>query len=72
MSGSSLIPFHRVLISAGIVFCAGFAVWTFVAAAGSEGIGLWVLGSVFVALAGALSVYLWNLSRILGLGDDDR
>lgn len=67
MRGSSLIPFHRVLISAGILFCGGFGIWTFVAAADSDGLGLWVLGSVFVVLAVVLAVYLWNLNRILGI-----
>ncbi len=67
MSGSSLIPFHRVLISAGILFCGGFAIWTFAAAADSEGAGLWVLGGVFAVLAVVLAVYLWNLKRILGI-----
>lgn len=70
MSGSSLIPFHRVLISAGILFCAGFAVWTFIAATDADGSGLWVLGAIFVVLALVLSVYLWNLNRILGIDDD--
>ena len=69
MSGSSLIPFHRVLISAGILFCAGFGVWTWFAAADSDGVGLWILGGIFVALALVLAVYLWNLDRILGIGD---
>lgn len=70
MSGSSLIPFHRVLISAGILFCAGFGVWTFLAAAEADGSGLWVLGGIFVVLALILGVYLWNLNRILGIDDD--
>lgn len=70
MSKSSLIPFHRVLISAGILFCAGFAGWTFFEAADSDGIGLWALGGVFVVLALALSVYLWNLDRFLGIEKD--
>lgn len=72
MSRSSLIPFHRVLITAGIVFCAGFGVWTFVAASRArDGGWLWVLGSVFVVLAVALAVYLYNLNRILGLSEDE-
>lgn len=72
MSGSSLIPFHRVLIGAGILFCAGFGAWTLFAAADAGGTGLWALGGVFVFLAVVLAVYLWNLDRILGLDDRDR
>lgn len=67
---SSLIGFHRVLISAGILFCAGFAVWTFVVAS-REGAGwLWVVGGVFAVFAAGLAVYLWNLDRILGIEKD--
>lgn len=69
MNQSSLIQFHRVLIAAGIVFCAGFAAWTFVAAARDGGVERWLLGGVFVVLAAALAVYLWNLRRVLGYGD---
>lgn len=70
MSRSSLIPFHRVLISAGILFCGGFAVWTFVEASRSDGAGTWALGVVFAILAVALAIYLWNLSRFLGYRED--
>ena len=54
-----MIPFHRVLITAGIVFCAGFAVWS-----------LWreqiVLGIAFAALGVGLSYYLRHLRRFIG------
>ncbi len=67
MSGSSLVPFHRVLITAAILFCAGFGAWS-----------VWfdqprrpVLGVVFLALAVGLAVYLWNLRRVLGMRDED-
>ncbi|MGH7530191.1 MAG: hypothetical protein ACREMN_07390 [Gemmatimonadales bacterium] len=54
-----MIPFHRLLISAGIIFCFGFAVWS-----------LWrgsrVLGIGFLALAAGLGYYLRHLSRFLG------
>ncbi|CAN5281629.1 hypothetical protein BH18GEM1_BH18GEM1_02130 [soil metagenome] len=63
MTRSSLIPFHRVLISAGILFCAGFAVWSYLAA-------LPTLAVVFAILAAALGIYLWNLNRILGYRND--
>lgn len=69
MSQSSLIQFHRVLITAGILFCAGFAAWTFHAAARDGRPALWVLGSVFVLLAVGLGVYLRNLRRVLGYGE---
>ena len=72
MSGSSLIQFHRVLITAGILFCGGFAGWAFVAAARGDRFGLWILGAVFAVLALALVVYLWNLSRVLGYGGHGR
>ena len=70
MRGSSLIQFHRVLIASGIVFCGGFAAWAFVSASRTGGAGFWVLGSVFAVLAVGLAVYLWNLRRVLGYGDD--
>lgn len=70
MSRSSLIPFHRVLISAGILFCGGFAVWTFVEASRTGSAAAWAIGGVFAALALGLAVYLRNLSRFLGYGDD--
>lgn len=63
---SSLIRFHRVLISAGILFCGGFAVYTFVIASREEAGWLWVLGGVFAIFAVGLAVYLWNLRRFLG------
>ena len=66
MNGSSLIQFHRVLISAGILFCGGFAIWAFLAASRSDRGSFWLLGAVFAILAVALGVYLWNLRRILG------
>ena len=72
MAGSSLIPFHRVLIATGIVFCAGFAFWTFAVASREGGSGLWLLGAVFLVLAAALAYYLKNLTRFLGLGGPGR
>lgn len=71
MNRSSLIQFHRVLITAGILFCAGFAAWAFHAAASGHRPALWVLGAVFAILTVALGVYLWNLRRVLGYGDSD-
>ncbi|MGH7558815.1 MAG: hypothetical protein ACREMD_13745 [Gemmatimonadota bacterium] len=60
---SSLIGFHRVLITAGILFCGGFAVYTWMD-------GHAVLATVFGVLALALLVYLCNLSRVLGYRDE--
>lgn len=59
MKRSSLIAFHRVLISSAIAFCAGFAAWTWVE-------GDRFLAVIFAAFAIALGVYLRNLIRILG------
>jgi len=70
MSGSSLIPFHRVLITVGILFCLGYAGWSFLEASRSGGVTSWVLGGVFALLAVVLMVYLGNLSRLLGYRDD--
>ena len=54
-----MIPFHRVLITTGIVFCAGFALWS-----------LWrhqiVLGFGFAALGVGLTYYLRHLRRFIG------
>jgi membrane protein implicated in regulation of membrane protease activity len=63
---SSLIGFHRVLITAGILFCGGFAAWAFLTASRSGRVTFWLLGAVFAVLAVALAIYLWNLRRILG------
>lgn len=60
---SSLIGFHRVLITAGIVFCVGFATYVWYD-------GHVTLAIVFGILAGLLVAYLWNLSRVLGYRDE--
>lgn len=60
---SSLIGFHRVLITAGIVFCVGFATYAWYD-------GHVTLAIVFGILAGLLVAYLWNLSRVLGYRDE--
>lgn len=71
MAGSSLVPFHRVLIAAAIAFCAGFAWWMFTRD-GGESVAYQVIGVVFAILAVLLAVYLWNLGRVLGYDDRDR
>jgi hypothetical protein len=54
-----MIPFHRLLITTGIVFCAGFALWA-----------LWrgsmALGLGFLALGAGLGYYLRHLKRFIG------
>lgn len=68
----SLIHFHRFLISAGILFCAGFGIWQFFAFPG-EGLAWSVMfGGVFLALAAGLTYYLFNLKRFLGYEDEPR
>ncbi len=54
-----MIPFHRVLITTGIVFCAGFALWSLL----REQI---VLGLGFVVLGVGLTYYLRHLRRFIG------
>jgi hypothetical protein len=65
----SLINFHRVLIAAAILFCAGYACWELLAFTRSGGNGSLVISGVFFVLAAALSFYLWRLKRILGIED---
>ena len=60
---SSLIGFHRVLITAGIVFCAGFAVYAWMD-------GQPRLATIFAVVGVGLLIYLWNLSRVLGYRDE--
>lgn len=54
-----MIPFHKLLIATGVLFCAGFAAW-------SAWRGDMVLGVGFALLALALGYYLSNLKRFLG------
>lgn len=54
-----MIPFHRILIATGILFCAGFALW-------SIWRGQMILGIGFGALAAALAYYLRHLRRFIG------
>jgi membrane protein implicated in regulation of membrane protease activity len=71
LPGSSLIPFHRVLIATAIVFCAGLAWWMFSMSGGADSTPYGLLGAIFAILAVVLAVYLWNLRRVLGYRDDD-
>ena len=54
-----MIPFHKLLISTGVVFCAGFAAW-------SLWRGSMTLGVAFAVLAMGLGYYLANLKRFIG------
>ena len=65
----SLVSFHRFLITAGILFCLGFAGWearAFFTGSGTRSL-LWALA--FLLLAGALILYLSRLTSILKLED---
>lgn len=65
----SLIGFHRVLISTGILFSGGFGVWRIARfRAGDAWTELLVAGA-FVAGAVLLGVYLALLDRFLGHGE---
>ena len=65
----SLITFHRVLIAAAILFCAGFGGWELRLFFRTDATGALVLGGVFFVLALGLSFYLWRLNRFLGYED---
>lgn len=69
----SLVAFHRLLILAGIIFCAGYALWELLAFLDGAGPRSLLLALVFGAGALGLGYYLRNLSRFLGIqgsGDD--
>ncbi len=61
-----MIPFHRLLISTAIVFCAGFAGWAACRWRESGEGGTLALALVFAVAAAALTYYLRNLKRFLG------
>jgi len=61
-----MIPFHRLLISTAIVFCAGFATWAGVDYWQSRGAVTLALAAIFLAFAVGLSYYLRLLNRFLG------
>lgn len=65
----SLINFHRVLIAAAILFCAGYGAYEFPAFAQSGRDGSPVISGVFFAFAAALTFYLWRLARFLGIDE---
>jgi len=61
-----MIPFHRLLITSGIVFCFGFALWCGWTYKQSPSTCTLVVGLVFIVAAIALTYYLRNLKRFLG------
>jgi hypothetical protein len=61
-----MIPFHRLLISSGIVFCVGFALWSGWDYRQSRSVGALIGAVIFAAAALALTYYLRNLKRFLG------
>ena len=62
----SLVAFHRFLISAGILFCAGFAAWETRAFMENGGALSIVLAITFAVLGIGLVLYLLRLNRFLG------
>ena len=60
-----MILFHRVLISTAILFCLGFAAWSYGAFRSGGGTGPLVLSIGFAVAAGALGYYLRHLERFL-------
>ena len=63
----SLINFHRILIVAAILFCAGYGVYGLSGIAGEVGSGTLALSGFFFVCAAGLSYYLWRLKQILGV-----
>lgn len=66
----SLINFHRFLITAGIIFCLGYAGWEVAAFTRTRATGDLILAAVFFALGLALAYYLSRLRRFLTGRDD--
>jgi hypothetical protein len=62
----TLIGFHRLLITAAILFCGGFSAWEFSRYADGAGGGALGLGITFAVLTAGLVYYLINLRRFLG------
>ena len=62
IQGLSLISFHRFLITAAILFCAGYGVYELLAVNGSL-----VVSGFFFVFTAALTYYLRHLKRFLGV-----
>ena len=69
--GMSLIPFHRGLISAAIVFCFGYGAWEMAALRSDGEGGVTVIAVVFILLGLGLIYYLARLNRFLGVRPGD-
>lgn len=69
--GMSLIPFHRGLISAGIVFCFGYGAWEMAAFRSGSADGVPLIAVLFIILGFGLIYYLARLNRFLGYGPGD-
>jgi hypothetical protein len=61
-----MIPFHRLLISTAIVFCAGFAAWAAWSYRTGRSGGMLALSLSFVVATAGLIYYLRHLKRFLG------
>jgi len=61
-----MIPFHRLLISTAILFCAGFAAYSGWAYKDTPSLISLVATVAFAIAAIALSYYLRHLNRFLG------
>ena len=62
----SLIPFHRGLISAAIVFCFGYGAFEIAEYSSTGRGGSAVMALIFIALGFGLIYYLSRLNRFLG------
>ena len=60
-----MIIFHRFLIGTAVLFCAGFAAWSYAAFRDSGGALHLILAVVFGFIAVGLAYYLKNLRRFL-------
>lgn len=60
-----VIGFHRLLISAAILFCFGYGMYEVSRYGEGAGTGALVTAIVFVGLAAGLGYYLANLERFL-------
>ena len=61
-----MIPFHRLLITTAILFCAGFALWGWREYQVAHTTWALVSTVAFAVFAVALAFYLANLKRFLG------
>lgn len=62
----SLIGFHKVLISTGILFSGGFGIWRLVRFTADGGWTEILVAGAFLAGAVLLGAYLAHLDRLVG------